>query len=58
MDRTGHDLEMRPLAMRLKNIVSVLVLIAILLLALAWYDGGERPMRQITRSVAVPGDFK
>jgi len=36
-------------------IVPGLVLIVILLLALAWYDGGEEPVREIVEPVALPG---
>jgi len=54
----GYRAEMQPLAMSSKKLVSGLALIAILLLGLAWYDGGEKPLREITRPVAVPGDFK
>jgi hypothetical protein len=33
----------------------ILAVVAVLLLALAWYDGGERSLREIVEPVAVPG---
>ncbi len=41
--------------MNARMIVPGLVLIVILLLALAWYDGGEEPVRDIVEPVALPG---
>ena len=41
--------------MNARMIVPGLVLIVILLLALAWYDGGEEPVREIVEPVALPG---
>ena len=35
-----------------------LVLIGVLLLAYAWFDGGEEPLREITEPVVVPGDMR
>jgi len=40
--------------MNLRRGWTVLAVIVVLLLALAWYDGGERPLREITEPVAVP----
>lgn len=33
----------------------ILAVLAVLVLALAWYDGGERPLREFSEPVAVPG---
>jgi len=41
-----------------RRILEGLVLIAVLLLAYAWYDGGEEPLREIAEPVAVPGGMK
>lgn len=42
--------------MNKRKVVSGLVLIGFLLLVLAWYDGGEEPLREIVQPVALPGD--
>jgi hypothetical protein len=34
---------------------TILAVLLVLLVALAWYDGGERPLREIVEPVAVPG---
>lgn len=41
-----------------RGFVATLAVIVLLVLALAWFDGGERPMREISQNVALPGDFK
>ncbi len=50
--------EIRPLAMNSRKVLSGLVLIGILLLVLAWHDGGEEPLREIVQPVALPGDIE
>lgn len=44
--------------MNSRKVLSGVALIGILLLVLAWYDGGEKPLREIVQPVAVPGDTK
>jgi hypothetical protein len=44
--------------MNSRKVLSGLVLIGILLLVLAWYDGGEKPLREIVQPVALPGDIE
>lgn len=39
---------------RRKLLIAVGVLIPLALLALAWFDGGERPLRPIAETVALP----
>jgi len=39
-----------------KRILEGLAVIAVLLLAYAWYDGGEEPLRNISEPVAVPAN--
>ena len=41
-----------------KNVVSILAAIVVLLLIYAWYDGGERPLREIVEPVDMPGDMR
>jgi len=41
-----------------KNAVSVLVAMIALLLAYAWYDGGEKPLREIVEPVDLPGGIR
>ena len=33
---------------------ALLIVVAVMLLMLAWYQGGERPLRPIKEAVAVP----
>ncbi len=46
--------EAQSLAMSLRRIGIGLALIVILLLAIAWIDGGEEPLREIVTPVALP----
>ncbi|WP_336976925.1 hypothetical protein [Altererythrobacter fulvus] len=41
-----------------RGFVAALAVIVLLVLALAWFDGGEQPLRQISQPVAMPGDFR
>jgi len=47
-----------PLAFASRRIRITLAVLAVLVVALAWYDGGERPLREIVEPVAVPGAVK
>ena len=41
-----------------KNVVSILAAIVVLLLVYAWYDGGEKPLREIVEPVGMPGEMR
>lgn len=45
---------MQSLTMNSRRIWLGTVLILVLLLALAWYDGGEEPLREIVSPVELP----
>lgn len=42
------------MAIASRRIRITLIVLAVLLVALAWYDGGERTLREIAEPVAVP----
>jgi hypothetical protein len=50
-----NHLDKRLLAINSRRNRIILAVLGIVLLALAWYDGGERPLREIVEPVAVPG---
>lgn len=51
-----NHLEKRQLAIHSRRNRIILALLGVLVLAYAWYDGGERPLREIVKPVAVPGE--
>jgi hypothetical protein len=50
-----NHLGKRPVAIQSRRNRIILAVVAVLLLALAWYDGGERPLHEVVEPVAVPG---
>lgn len=43
------------MAMRRNWLVGALALLAVLVIAYAWIDGGREPVRPIAEPVAIPG---
>jgi uncharacterized membrane protein len=54
MRHMADSVRERALALSSRRIWSGLVVLVILLLFLAWLDGGEQPLREIVEPVAVP----
>jgi hypothetical protein len=50
-----NHLDKRPLAINSRRNRAILAVLGVLLIAYAWYDGGERPLREVVEPVAVPG---
>ena len=44
----------RALAINSRRNRAILAVLVVLVILLAWYDGGKRPLREIVEPVAVP----
>lgn len=49
---------LRLLAMRLTKFQLGMIVLFVLFLALAWYDGGREPQRLIEQPVELPAEFQ
>lgn len=49
---------LRVVAMRLNKLQQALLVLLLLILALAWYDGGREPQRLIEQPVELPESLR